>query len=115
MFGQSDVGLDAEWRGDLLLDEATDAATVGEAHEFSGQPAERERVIRVRGTWCESRCSRGEPRDHFVPVEDVVELEWSVHGVQTGLMAQQLRDRDVTLAGLREVGPDVRDEIVVVE
>ena len=102
---QPDVEVEAQRRGDLVGDEAAEAATGHPPDDLADQEAEGEGVVAVPGARLPERRLGGQPSDHVVPVVEAAGGDGVAQRGQPGLVVQQVPDEHTILAGRRELGP----------
>ena len=114
---QSDMQIQPQRPGNLVGEEAAQgpAGRVGATDELGFVPAQRDRVVAVPGARRPRRLLGREHRRKPRRVGDIPHgWRWFQH-TQSGLVAQQLPDGHISLAGLPELRPVVYDFIVVAE
>ena len=114
-FGQADPELEAERLGDLFVEVGADRPAVDATHDFTDEVPVRDGVVAVLGAGLPRGRLTGERVDHGVPVERLLEGEWLVDPGESGLVREQVADRDRFLVRLRELGPVLGDGCVEVE
>ena len=113
---ESDEEIGFERRRDLLLQELADAAAAaGAPHDLAGEVAVRDRVIGSLLSRHPAGLLSCQRRTARVPVVEVLELRGLLERRQSRLVREHLRDGDVLLAVLRELGPHARDGVVVAQ
>ena len=115
-----DPGFEAEWRGDLVGEEAAERAAVDTTNQFRQEPADRQGVVAVlRAGWVRRRIL-GEPRGDSVevPPTDTIVTNHLVHPVEPdhpGGVGEELAHQRAFLAVLRILRPVRRHRLVQVD
>src|SRR5712692_10750977 len=112
---ESDMAIDPERCGDLVVEIRADALAGDTANYLSDEPSVSQCMIAMLRPRLPERLLGGERRDHRIPVEDRLARERLANSRQTRAMVQQLPHRYPVLAMLREFRPVTRDRRVKIE
>jgi len=117
VFGQPDIHVQPERRGDLVLEELSQAAMarIDAAQQFALVEAESDGVVGLARARLPRGFLTGQHDGEPIEVGHEAAIDGHVENVQARLMCQELPDGESLFALLRELRPVPADPLLVVE
>ena len=109
------MGVEPEWVGEFIGEEASDRTPVDPADQRADEPADRHRMIAVEGIRIGRQRLRGEQRLHLLEIGIVVHRQRSGDAREARRVRHDMADEDAALAGAGEFRPVARDGGIEIE